>query len=140
MRIRYSITVALSSTDAEDKDLGNRSYEVVADSPTWEGGIFKAIIPAAAVKHPVVLPVGGTTGSMFVLRAKTTDPTLPLGIVYPFDTAVAPAPPNGLAMKPLPGALESHALLTSSGPSSALAVTNPGAEIELTVAFAGSAT
>ena len=55
VRVRYKIEVSVSSTSAEEKDLGNGKFEVVVDSQN-EGGSWKTTLAAGATDVQIQLP------------------------------------------------------------------------------------
>lgn len=73
VRLRYKLSVAVSSTNAEDNDLGNTKFEVVADDNN-EGGVWKTTVAAAAT---VTLNLDNITSAKFLfMRFTPKDPTL----------------------------------------------------------------
>ena len=72
VRLRYKISVACSSSNAEENDLGNTKYEVVSDANS-EGGVWKTTIAAAAT---VTLNLDNITSAKFLMmRFTPKDPT-----------------------------------------------------------------
>ena len=132
VRVRYTLKAAISSTSAEEKDLGNLAFEVVTDS-LGEGGTRKFTIAAGAVDVEVTL--GNISSAKFViLRSVSKDPTLIVGeLRYRRNTLVADQTP----LVPLGEQKEAHALLTTSS-LTGLFVSNVGTvDAELTVGVAG---
>jgi hypothetical protein len=73
IRLRYKLSVAVSSSQAEENDLGNTKYEVVSDSAN-EGGVWKTTVAAAAT---VTLNLDNIASAKFLmLRFTPKDPTL----------------------------------------------------------------
>lgn len=131
VRIRYKIEVAISSTDAEERDLANGKYEVVADTE-GEGGAWKLTLPSLAVDVPINLPTLAAP-SFIAIRATAKDPTnlpVPVGIKKTLG-----GEENVIA--PLGDQREGHFVLTTDGVAT-LYASNPGAvDMELTVFVAG---
>lgn len=72
IRLRYKLSVAVSSTNAEENDLGNTKFEVVSDSVN-EGGVWKTTVAAAAT---VTLNLDNITSAKFLMmRFTPKDPT-----------------------------------------------------------------
>jgi hypothetical protein len=72
IRLRYKVSVAVSSSSAEENDLGNAKIEVVSDAPN-EGGVWKTTLAAATT---MVLSLDGITNASFLmLRFTPKDPT-----------------------------------------------------------------
>lgn len=72
VRLRYKLSLAVSSTSAEENDLGNVKFEVVSDDPS-DGGAWKTKIDAAAT---VTLNLDNITSAKFLMmRFTPTDPT-----------------------------------------------------------------
>lgn len=79
VRVRYKTEIVVSSTSAEEKDLGNQKYEVVNDDMN-EGGTWKTVLAAAAVD--VQLNLGNVAAARFLcIRTSAKDPTLTAGNV-----------------------------------------------------------
>lgn len=79
VRIRYKAEIVVSSSSAEEKDLGNQKYEVANDEQN-EGGSWKTVLAAAATN--VVLNLGNVALARFIsIRTSAKDPTLTPGIV-----------------------------------------------------------
>ena len=119
MRIRYEIQMGVSSTTAEEKDLGNQNPSAVVDTYR-EGGTMRFRIPANTllvnVHHPQV-----AAGSFVYLRACATDPLdTPAELLVRRNSTGAEAWP----LTAIDGK-EAHLLMSTSG-LTALFVSNPG--------------
>lgn len=132
VRIRYQISVSVSSSAAEEKDLGNVAYEVLHDA-SGEGGSRKTLLAGGATGASIGL--NQITDTKFVLiRATSKDPTLSLGTIE-----IRLNSPTGevIELAPLPGATEAHLLLTSTG-LTALYASNPGtSDVDVIVVAVG---
>lgn len=72
VRLRYKLSVAVSSSLAEENDLGNTKFEVVSDDSD-EGGVWKTTVAAATT---VVLNLDNITSAKFLMmRFTPKDPT-----------------------------------------------------------------
>jgi hypothetical protein len=81
VRARLKISMAISSTTAEERDLGNGSFEVVTDLP-GEGGSWKLVLPANSTDVSVPLASIASV-SLIALRTVTKDPTAtPVNVSY----------------------------------------------------------
>lgn len=134
VRVRYRVELAISSTDAEERDLGDLKIEVVDDSQ-GDGGVRKFKIPASTTD--LAISMGDIADAKLVfLRTQPVDPndSLPDVLVRKL------APPGGeqFTIKPLGTEKEAHFLLISES-ISALYVTNTSASVDvyLTVGLAG---
>jgi len=75
VRLRYTIQVGVSSTTAEENDLGNPKYEVVTDIE-GKGGTWKTTVPTMTTD--VLLAMGNITTAQFVvIRTSPNDPNDP---------------------------------------------------------------
>jgi hypothetical protein len=132
VRIRYKIEASVSSTSAEEKDLGNVSYEVTNDI-SGEGGTRKTFLVAAATD--VALDLGNVADAKFILiRTNARTATDTLGTIEIKKNGVGG---EVIDVVPLSGAKEAHFLLTSTG-ITALFASNPGTvDTEITVVSVG---
>jgi hypothetical protein len=72
IRLRYKWSLAVSSSDAEENDLGNVKYEVVSDANN-EGGIWKTTVAGGAT---VPLNLDNIASAKLVMmRFTPKDPT-----------------------------------------------------------------
>ncbi len=131
VRLRYKMEVSVSSTSAEDKDLGNVKVDVCADD-TSEGGCWKTTVAAAATE---TLDLDNIASATFLaLRIAPKDPTQTM-------TAVTVTINGGAAFALLPvgAAKEAHLMLSSTGITSVtVANTQPSAvALDVTVSVAG---
>ena len=79
IRLRYQSSIVVSSTTAEEKDLGNQKYKVVNDDMN-EGGSWKTVLAAGATD--VQLNLGNVSAARFLcIRTSAKDPTLTPGNV-----------------------------------------------------------
>lgn len=131
MRLRYLQNCALSTTAADEKDLGNSMADTIVDT-LGDGGTLRFRIPANTtnvnVQHPQV-----TTAGYVYLRAVAADPTL-----APVELTVKRNGTGGDAwpLTPLDGK-QAHMQMSTSG-LTALYVSNPGVvDMMVTVAMAG---
>lgn len=73
-RIRYKLQISLSSTSAEEKDLGNGAFEVIEDG-IGEVGAWKTTL--AGLSSDVQIPLNNiATGRLLIIRTTSKDPTL----------------------------------------------------------------
>lgn len=131
VRLRYKVTAAVSSSSAEENDLGNSKFEIVDDTPS-EGGSWKTTVAPATTD---VIDLDNIASAKFLsLRFAPKDPTLTL-------TAVGVILNGGpaLQVQPLGAAKEAHFLISSAGITSlSLANTAVGAvAVDVTICVAG---
>lgn len=133
VRVRYAITLGVSSTTAEEKDLGNGKFEVV-DDQQGEGGAWKTTLPKNTSDFQLKLDNIDDACFLF-LRTTSKDPTLdPVTITMKRNVIGGEAVP----ITPLGLAKEGHLLMSTSG-LTALYLTNPSTttDMEVTVFVAG---
>jgi len=132
VRARYSIGFSVSSTSAEEKDLGNVKWEVVSDG-YGEGGSRKMTLDAGAVD--VQLAMGNVTdAALLIIRTNAKDPTQdPVEVRVRLNVITA----DQLKIVPLSGTKEGHMQLSTTG-LTGLFASNPGAiPMEITVGVVG---
>ena len=131
VRLRYKVSVAVSSTSAEENDLGNSKFEIVDDTPS-EGGSWKTTVAALATD---VIDLDNIASAKFLtLRMAPKDPTqtmLAIGVSLNGGPA--------LMVVPVGAAKEAHFLISSAGITSlSLANTQVGAvPVDVTIGVAG---
>ena len=132
VRLRYKIEASVSSTSAEERDLGNVSYEVV-DDDSGEGGVRKTLLAAGATDVSVMM--NEISDARFVLiRTNAHDPTETLGAIDIKKNAIGGEP---ITIEPLPGATEAHMLLVTSGVTDLFATNSGTVDTEITVMAVG---
>jgi hypothetical protein len=132
IRIRYSISIAVSSSSAEDKDLGNAKYEVVTDLPSMGGG-WKTLVPANATD--IQLRMDNLANVQFLLlRTNVKDPTLdPVSLTFKRNTTGGEA----IVIKPLGDAKEGHLAMSTTGLTALYATNSSTTDMEVTLFVAG---
>lgn len=131
VRLRYRVEVAVSSTEAEDRDLGNGKYEVVNDYE-GEGGGWKTNLAVGATDLQIELP-NIADAKFLMVRITPTDPN--------DDPSQVDLMLNSTGSTPIPVVArsnkEGHFLLSTTG-LTALYATNAGSTaMSLTVFAAG---
>lgn len=132
VRVRYKVTVSISSTTAEEKDLANQTYEIANDA-LGEGGTVKYKVIAGATDLPIQF--GQVASVKFLLiRTQAKDPTQnPVALTFKKNSNVGEA----IVVAPLATEAEGHMLLSTDGITS-LYVSNAGAvDMEVTLIMAG---
>ena len=132
VRLRFSVATSISSTTAEEKDLGQSSFEVVSDAQ-GEGGNWKLTLPAGSAD--VQLQLGNISSLAFLaIRTNAKNPLDdPAAITLKKDSASG----EPITIAPLPDTKEGHLLLTTTG-ITALYLSNSGTvDMEVTVAASG---
>ncbi len=132
IRVRYKLTVTISSSNSEEKDLGNNTYEVVNDEQN-EGGTWKTTVAAAA--SDVQVQLGNVAAGQFlVVRTIAKDPTLTPGAVSLKLNGTGSDP---IVVDPMGASKEGLFVLTTTNLTS-LHVSNPGSVVmEVIVSAAG---
>jgi len=132
IRVRYKLEIAISSDQAEERDLGNGKYEIVVDSQ-GEGGAWKTTLAAGAVNTPVQLP-NVSTAKFLVVRTTPKNPNaVPSVVSLRRETVVG----EEIKVQSLTTSKEGYFMLTTDS-LTALFASNPGTvEMDLTVFVAG---
>lgn len=132
VRIRYKLDISISSTSAEDKDLGNGVYEAVTDD-FGEGGVRKFTLAASTTDLP--LDIGNVTTARFVaIRTNAKDPTQdPVEITVKRNDVAN----DEIPITPMDSTKEGHLLFSTSGVTSLFASNAGSVDMELTVFVSG---
>jgi len=132
VRVRYKITVSVSSTSAEEKDLGNAAFEIISDD-LGEGGSRKTTVAASTTDFP--LDIGNIADAkMIIIRTNAKDPTE--------DTYAIDLKKNGTGgeittIQPLGTSKEGHLLMSTTGVTALYATNSSSVDMEVTVFAAG---
>lgn len=131
VRLRYKIDVAVSSTEAEDRDLGNGSYEVVNDYE-GEGGSWKTNLASGVTDEQIVLP-NIADAKFLMVRITPKDPNA--------DPAQVDLKLNDVGNTAIPVVArankEGHFLLSTTGLTALYASNGGSVDMSLTVFAAG---
>lgn len=132
VRLRYRIEASVSSTTAENRDLGNVVFDTVHDD-SGEGGSRKTTVASGVTDAP--LAMAELAAARFVLvktnAKKSTDTP---GIIEIKKNATSG---EVIEVVPLSDASEGHLLLSTQN-ISALYASNPGSvDMEVTVVSVG---
>lgn len=132
VRVRYKLEIAISSTQAEERDLGNGKYEIVVDSQ-GEGGGWKITLAAGAVNTPISLN-NVATAKFLVIRTTPKNPNaLPSVVKFRRETVAG----EEINVQSLTTSKEGYLVLTTDS-LTALFASNPGTvEMDLTIFCAG---
>jgi hypothetical protein len=132
VRVRYRIEGSVSSTSAEDKDLGNMKTEVVDDSLN-KGGTWKTFLAAGSSDIQINLD-NISSAKMLYIRTTPKDPLLLPG---PITLKRGSTSGEAIIVAPLGSNKEGHFLLTTTTLTSLYAY-NPGTtDMELTILVCG---
>lgn len=131
-RIRYSIQASVSSNSAEERDLGNVSYEVVNDDP-GEGGVRKTLLAAGATDVSVMM-TEISAARLILIKTSAHDPTNTLGSITIKKNTVGGEP---ITIEPLPGATSAHMLLSTSGITDLFATNGLTVDVDIIVMAVG---
>lgn len=132
VRLRYKVSVAVSSTNAESNDLGNTAFEVVTDAPN-DGGVWKTKLAAGQTRTLNLDDI--TSATFLMLRMTPTDPTLQMTPVnLSLNGAVQP-----LTLKPIGDMDETLFLATTQSITQVtVANTDPAAvDIDIIIGTSG---
>lgn len=128
IRARYKIEVGISSTTAEENDLGNHLWEVVSDAAS-EGGSRRTAL--AALATDVELSMAEiAAANLVVVRVQAVDPNDALPeITIKRNTTGNEA----IEVGPINGAKEAYLLMTMTTGLTALFASNPSASVAVNV-------
>lgn len=132
VRVRYRIEVAISSTPAEEKDLGNVAFEVVNDD-AGEGGTRKTTLAAGATDVSVMMNEI-SDASFIAIKTNAKDPTETLGAITLKKNAIGG---EEITIQPLPGESQAHMLLSTTGITDLFASNGGTVDTEITVMAVG---
>jgi hypothetical protein len=132
VRVRYSILSAISSTTAEERDLGNTYWQIVTDEEQ-KGGTWKTIVPSGSSGVQIQID-NISTITLLIIRTTAVNPNQqPNGVTINLNSPTGPM----FLIQPLGAAQEGHFMI-STDQVTAVFVTNTGpADMNLTVAAAG---
>lgn len=132
VRVRYKIEVAVSSTTAEDKDLGNHNYLVIADGAA-DGGSRKITLTAGVAD--VLISMNEISEAKFILvRTNALNANDTPGTIQVKKNSTGG---EVIDVVPMSGSAGGH-LLLSTDSVTALYASNPGSvAMEVTVVIAG---
>lgn len=132
VRFRQGVTIGVSSTSAEEKDLGNLKWEVVTDD-LGEGGSWKTLVEAGEIDLEIALD-NLAAAKFLALRTVSKDPTQnPVALTFKKESALG----EPFVVQPLAGTKEGHFMISTDA-ITALFVTNSGVvDMEVTIVTAG---
>jgi hypothetical protein len=132
VRVRYNIHSAISSTMAEERDLGNLALGIVSDLLT-KGGTWKTVLSAGASNVELYFD-NISTINLLIMRTTTVNPNdTPANVVITINGPSTEA----LTIQPIPSTKEGHFLMSTTGVTSVYA-SNPGSvDMQLTIVAAG---
>jgi hypothetical protein len=132
IRLRYKLELGVSSSSAEDKDLGNHYWEAVTDA-LGDGGSRKTKLAAGA--SDVALTMGGVADAKFIaIKTNAVDANDTPGTI----NITKDDPANEvIAVVPMSTTKQGFLGMTTTGVT-ALYASNPGTvDMEITVIVAG---
>jgi len=132
IRLRCKIELAVSSSSAEERDLGNAKYEIVVDSQN-EGGSWKTVLVGGASDVQLQLP-NIADARFLAIRTTAKDPTQD-----PDEISIKINGTGNEARKitPMSGSKEGFYLSTTDGLTSVHASHAGTVDMELIVFAAG---
>lgn len=133
VRVRYSVLSAISSTPAEERDLGNSYWQIVTDVIA-KGGSWRTIVPAGS--SGILLQLDNiSTINLLVIRTVSSDPNqLPVPVTIQINSLTAPA----LTIAPLGDSQEGHFLMSTAGVTALYASNAGGVDMMLSLICAGT--
>jgi hypothetical protein len=96
VRARFKAEVGISSTTAEEKDLGNLSHEVQTDD-LGEGATQKVVVPAGAAGQVIPCPSIASAKFLYVRTSPKTETDTPTQLDFALNggAEVLPVTPLG---------------------------------------------
>ena len=132
IRVRYTVQSAISSTSAEERDLGNVYWQIVTDQET-KGGTTKTVVPAGTVGLQIQID-NVSTIQYLAIRTVSNNPNAPPCPVSLYLNSSLAVP---ILITPLGDAQEGH-LLMSTDEVTAIYMSNTGpTDMSVTVGYAG---
>ena len=132
VRVRYSVQCAVSSTPAEERDLGNTNWQIVTDQE-MKGGTWKTVLPAGSAGVQIQIDNISTIQLLIIRTVANNQNQQPGGIIVNINTPTGPQ----LLIQPLGDAQEGHMLVSTDGVT-ALFASNPSTvDMAMTVIAAG---
>lgn len=132
VRVRVGTAVSISSTSAEERDLGNKNYEVLSDS-LGEGGTWKTKILAATSDVEVSLR-DVADASLLAISTNAVNSNQTAGSITLKRNTVGN---EEIEIVPLAGTARGLFLITTTG-LTAIFVSNAGTvDMEITLTVAG---
>lgn len=132
VRVRYAVQAAVSSTTAEEKDLGNVKVEVVTDSET-KGGTWKTVVPAATADMQLYVD-NITTIQLLIIRTTAVNPNeAPVGVSIKRNGTAAEA----ILIKPVGDSKEGVLVLSTDSLTSIYASNAGTVDMNLTITAVG---
>lgn len=133
VRVRASLAVSVSRTSAEEKDLGNLSFETVDDSQ-GEGGSWKTLLPAGATDQQLFLP---NVAAAYMLSVET-HPRVPTDDPAAVELKINGVGVDPVTVLPLGSKKQGFFFLTSGVAIAELYASNLGTvDMEVTISVAG---
>jgi hypothetical protein len=132
VRVRYTLEASVSSTTAEEKDLGNQAFLTIGDGSA-EGGTRKVTIAATTSDVDVTMNQIADA-KLIIVRTNAANANDTPGTI---NINLNATTNDDIAVVPLSGTSEGHLLLSTTGVT-ALFASNPGSvAMEVTVVAVG---
>lgn len=133
VRVRYKLETTVSSTSAEERDLGNVKWEVVTDEEA-KGGTWKTLLPAGSTD--VQLRIDNiTTIQLLIIR---TNPKNPNDAPSAISIKRNGAGNEAILIKPIGSSTEGHFLISTDSLTSIFATNSGSTDMELTICATGT--
>lgn len=132
IRARIKVETAISSSTAEERDLGYRKIEVVTDG-LGEGGTWKTKLPASTTNLEVSLR-DVEEGALVVISSNSVSPNdTPATVTIKRNSTAG----EDIDLVPLSGTKSAHFLLTTAGLTAIYATNESTVDMELTITICG---
>ena len=132
VRVRYTLQSAISSTCAEERDLGNVYWQIVTDQPA-KGGTWKTVLPAGSAA--VQLQIDNISYiHLLIIRTVANNPNYtPNPITISLNSPTGPS----FIIRPLGDAQEGHFLMSTEQLTAVYATNTGPCDMALTIIAAG---
>lgn len=133
VRIRYAVSAAVSSTTAEERDLGNIKLECVTDQES-KGGAWQTTLDDGSMDVQIYLDNIVTT-QLLIIRTLSADPNVAPGSISIKRNNTAAEP---IQIKPLGDIKEGIFVISTDGLTALYATNSSGVDMKLTLVVCGN--
>lgn len=133
VRVRYSIMCAISSTPAEERDLGNVNWQIVTDME-MKGGTWKTVVPTGSSAIQLQIDNISTIQLLIVRTVANNQNMAPGDVTLNLNSPTGPA----VLIQPLGDAQEGHLVMSTDGLTAVYASNSSGVDMALTIIASGT--
>lgn len=133
VRVRYSVMCAISSTPAEERDLGNVNWQILTDME-MKGGTWKTVVPTGSSGLQLQIDNISTIQLLIIRTVANNQNQAPGPITLNLNSPSGPQ----LLIQPLGDAQEGHLVLSTDGVTAVYASNASGVDMALTIIASGT--